>query len=154
MIQPFGTVRQLPTVLSYEARRYARQRLNHLLAETRMLYALYKKHHWKKHHWLVRGATFHQLHLLLDQHASAQLAVVDALAERVQSLGGVAVGDPRHAAEITSVPRPPDGGEEVPAMVSRLLEAHETNLVGARGAAHRAPPGGARRRRQQRPPRL
>ncbi|MFF8642548.1 Dps family protein [Streptomyces sp. NPDC015345] len=132
VIQPFGTVRQLPIGLSYEARMYACQRLNHLLADTQMLYALYKKHHW-----LMRGATFHQLHLLLDRHAEAQLAVVDALAERVQSLGGVAVGDPRHAAEITSVPRPPDGVEEVPAMLSRLLEAHETILVSARDAAHR-----------------
>ena len=28
-------------------------------------------------------------------------------------------------AEITTIPRPPNGVEEVPAMLSRLLEAHE-----------------------------
>lgn len=131
-IQHFGTVKQLPIALSHDARMYACQRLNRLLADTQMLYGLYKKHHW-----LMRGATFHQLHLLLDQHATAQLAVVDALAERVQSLGGVAVGDPRHAAEITSIPRPPNGVEEVPAMLSRLLEAHETILGDARDAARK-----------------
>jgi starvation-inducible DNA-binding protein len=47
------------------------------------------------------------------------------------------VGDPRHVAEITSIPRPPDGVEEVPAMLSRLLEAHETILVEAHDAAAR-----------------
>ncbi|MGW7369377.1 ferritin-like domain-containing protein, partial [Streptomyces sp. NPDC054841] len=41
------------------------------------------------------------------------------------------------AAEIATVPRPPDGAEEVPAMLSRLLEAHELILVDARDAAAR-----------------
>ena len=43
----------------------------------------------------------------------------------MQKLGGVAIADPRHVAEVTTVPRPPDGAEEVPVMLSRLLEAHE-----------------------------
>jgi starvation-inducible DNA-binding protein len=131
-LQAFGTVRQFPLGLSYEARLYACQRLNQLLADTQILYALYKKHHW-----LMRGATFYQLHLLLDKHAGEQLALVDKLAERVQTLGGVAVGDPRHVAELTRVPRPPDGCEEVPAMLSRLLEAHELILRDAHDAAAR-----------------
>ncbi|MET8571470.1 DNA starvation/stationary phase protection protein [Streptomyces sp. NPDC004783] len=132
VIQDFGTVKQFPLGLSYEARMYSCQRLNKVLADTQILYGLYKKHHW-----LMRGATFYQLHLVLDKHAGEQLELVDTLAERVQSLGGVAVGDPRHVAEITSVPRPPDGVEEVPAMLSRLLEAHEVILVDAHDAAAR-----------------
>ncbi|MFG3228017.1 Dps family protein [Kitasatospora sp. NPDC048194] len=131
-IQEFGTVSQLPLGLTRDARLYACQRLNQVLADTRILYSLYKKHHW-----LVRGATFYQLHLLLDKHADEQLALVDALAERLQGLGGVAVGDPRHVAELASIPRPPDGVEEVPAMLSRLLSAHEAVLVDARDAAAR-----------------
>jgi starvation-inducible DNA-binding protein len=59
------------------------------------------------------------------------------VAERVQTLGGVAVGDPRHIAEITHIPRSPDGVEPVPAMLSRLLDAHETILADARDAAAR-----------------
>ncbi|GLW56500.1 Dps family protein [Kitasatospora phosalacinea] len=132
-IQRFGTVRQLPLGLSSDSRAHSCHRLNQLLADTQILYSLYKKHHWT-----VRGATFSQLHQLFDEHAAQQLALVDALAERVQSLGGVAVGDPRHVAELTSVPRPPDGVEEVPAMLARLLEAHESILVDARDAATRA----------------
>jgi starvation-inducible DNA-binding protein len=132
VIQEFGTVKQFPIALTYEARMYSCQRLNKVLADTQILYGLYKKHHW-----LMRGATFYQLHLLLDKHAGEQLDIIDTIAERVQSLGGVAVGDPRHVAEITSIPRPPDGVEEVPAMLSRLLEAHETILIDAHDATAR-----------------
>ena len=132
VIQEFGTVKQFPLGLSYDARMYSCQRLNKVLADTQILYGLYKKHHW-----LLRGATFYQLHLLLDKHAGEQLELVDTVAERVQTLGGVAVGDPRHVAEITSIPRPPDGVEEVPAMLSRLLHAHETILTQAHDAAAR-----------------
>ncbi|SEG87850.1 starvation-inducible DNA-binding protein [Nonomuraea solani] len=132
-IQEYGTVRTWPLGLSDEARNYSCGRLNQILADTQILYALYKKHHW-----LMRGPTFYQLHLLLDKHADEQLKLVDELAERVQTLGGIAVGDPRHVAEITSVPRPPNGAEEVPAMLSRLIEAHETVLIGAHEAAARA----------------
>ena len=131
-IQAFGTVRQFPLALSYETRMYSCQRLNQVLADSQILYALYKKHHW-----LMRGATFYQLHLLLDKHADEQRVLVDTLAERVQTLGGIAVGDPRHVAEFTRVPRPPDGCEEVPAMLSRLLEAHELILSDAHDAAAR-----------------
>jgi starvation-inducible DNA-binding protein len=131
-VQQFGTVRQFPLGLSYNARMYSCQQLNHVLADTQILYALYKKHHW-----LMRGPTFYQLHLLLDKHASEQLELVDKIAERVQTLGGVAVGDPRHVAEITCVARPPDGAEEVPAMLSRVLEAHETILIHAHADAAR-----------------
>ena len=131
-VQGFGTVRLFPLSLSYEARMYSCQRLNQILADTQILYALYKKHHW-----LVRGATFYQQHLLLDKHAKEQLDLVDLLAERIQTLGGVAVGDPRHVGEIASVPRSPDGVEAVPAMLSRLLEAHELILTNAHEAAAR-----------------
>src|SRR5215510_9230193 len=132
-IQAFGTVRQFPLALAYETRMYSCQRLNQLLADTQILYALYKKHHW-----LMRGATFSQLHLLLDKHADEQRALVDTITERIQTLGGIAVGDPRHVAEITQVPRPPDGCEEVPAMLSRLLEAHELILGDAHDEIGRA----------------
>jgi starvation-inducible DNA-binding protein len=131
-IQEFGTVRQFPIALGHDTRMYSCQRLNKVLADTQILYALYKKHHW-----LTRGVTFYQLHLLLDKHAGEQLALVDTIAERVQTLGGVAVGDPRHVAEITEIPRPPNGAEEIPAMLSRLLEAHEIILTEAHDAAAR-----------------
>jgi len=131
-VQGFGTLRQLPIALSWDVRAESCQLLNHLLADSFILSSLYKKHHW-----MVRGHTFYQLHLLLDKHAGEQAELIDLLAERVQTLGGVAVADPRHVAEITTIPRPPDGSEQVPAMLSRLLEAHEIIIAKVRNAITR-----------------
>ncbi len=119
-LQKYGTLRDLPIGLDRKVREESCTMLNQVLADTVILYNLYKKHHW-----LVAGHTFYQLHLLFDKHAEEQLELVDLLAERVQSLGGIAVSDPRHVAEITKIERPPNGAEEVPEMISRLLEAHE-----------------------------
>ncbi len=120
-IQRFGTLRQLPIALAAEARTESCQILNEILSDSMVLAALYKKAHWN-----AAGPTFYQLHLLFDKHYEEQVELVDELAERVQMLGGISVGDPRHAAELTSIPRPPDGAEEVPVVLSRLLDAHET----------------------------
>jgi starvation-inducible DNA-binding protein len=119
-IQQFGTLRELPIALAASARQESCELLNQILADTIILYNLYKKHHW-----LMRGNTFYQLHLLLDKHADEQLNLIDLMGERVQTLGGVAIADPRHVAEVTNVGCPPNGVEEVPAMLSRLLEAYE-----------------------------
>src|SRR5262245_5881265 len=132
-IQSFGTIRDLPIALDHKARATSCEALNQTLADSIILYNLYKKHHW-----LVRGHTFYQLHLLLDKHAGEQLELVDLMAERAQTLGGIAVADPRHVAEVTNIPRPPNGAEEVPAMVSRLLEAHEVIIAEARKGADKA----------------
>jgi starvation-inducible DNA-binding protein len=132
-IQSFGTIRDFPIALDHKARTASCEVLNQTLADSIILYNLYKKHHW-----LVRGHTFYQLHLLLDKHASEQLVLVDLMAERVQTLGGIAVADPRHVAEVTKIARPPNGAEEVPAMLSRLLEAHELIIAEARKGAETA----------------
>jgi starvation-inducible DNA-binding protein len=136
-IQQFGSLRLLPIALAAESRMASCQILNEILADTMILYALYKKHHW-----LVAGPTFYQLHLLFDKHADEQLELVDLLAERVQSLGGIAVGDPRHAAELTTIDRPPDGAEDVPAMIHRLLDAHETVIEKVRGGIEKTEKSG------------
>ena len=118
-VQRFGSLRDLPIELPEKARASSCELLNEILADTTVLYALYKKHHWN-----VSGPTFYQLHLLFDKHAEEQAALIDEIAERVQMLGGIAVGDPRHAADLTTIERAPDGAEDVPAMLTRLLKAH------------------------------
>jgi starvation-inducible DNA-binding protein len=119
-IQQYGSLRELPIALNPDARSESCALVNQILADTIILYHLYKKHHW-----MMRGHTFYQLHLLLDKHAGEQIELIDAMGERVQTLGGVAIADPRHVAEVTKLKRPPNGVEEVPMMLSRLLEAHE-----------------------------
>ena len=46
------------------------------------------------------------------------------------------------AAEMTLIPRPPKGREEVPVQISRLLHAHEIVLKKARAMARRSAEGG------------
>src|SRR2546428_7766401 len=136
-VQQYGQMRLLPIALSHDARMESCQLLNQINADSIILYNLYKKHHW-----LMRGPTFYQLHLLLDKHAGEQLALIDLMAERVQTLGGVAIADPRHVAEVTTIPRPPNGVEEVPAMLSRLLEAHEIIIEKVREAIRKTAQSG------------
>ncbi len=47
----------------------------------------------------------------MDEHPKGQYARVDQLAERIQTLGTITVGDPRHVAELTTIERAPDGAE-------------------------------------------
>src|ERR1041384_1158227 len=84
--QPFGAITKLGLGLTDHARVTSVDALNRLLADTIALRDLYKKHHWQ-----VAGPTFYELHRLFDDHAEQQTKIADALAERIQMLGGVAV---------------------------------------------------------------
>ena len=136
-IQPFGHIIGMPIALSEHARKEAVENLNQLLADTMTLRDLYKKHHWQ-----VAGPTFYQLHLLFDKHHEEQSAIVDAIAERIQLLGGVSIAMAADVAEMTLIPRPPKGREEVPVQISRLLHAHEIVLKESRTMARLAAQNG------------
>jgi starvation-inducible DNA-binding protein len=131
--QPYGHVVRMPIALSEKASRESIENLNQVLADTIVLRDLYKKHHWQ-----VAGPTFRELHLLFDKHAEEQDELVDAIAERIQLLGGVSVAMGADVAEMTLIPRPPKGREEVPVQISRLLHAHEIILKEARTMARLA----------------
>lgn len=135
--QAFGHMTRRPIALSEKAARQSVENLNQVLADTMTLRDLYKKHHWQ-----TAGPTFHQLHLLFDAHYEEQNVLVDALAERVQMLGGVSLAMAPDVAEATIIPRPPKGREEVPVQVSRLLHAHEIILEEARSMARQAAASG------------
>jgi starvation-inducible DNA-binding protein len=132
-IQPYGTVLRYPLALEEKARVESVAILNQVLVDTMTLRDLYKKHHWQ-----VSGATFYQLHLLYDKHYQEQSGLIDTIAERVQTLGGVSIAMAADVAELTMIPRPPRGREQVPVQLSRLLEAHEMLLLAVRRGADRA----------------
>ncbi len=136
-IQPFGHLVRMPIALSEVACRESVENLNQLLADEITLRDLYKKHHWQ-----VAGATFMQLHLLFDKHAGEQTGLVDALAERIQTLGGVCLAMAADVAETTLIPRPPKGREGAPIQIARLLHAHEIVIKEARAMARRAAENG------------
>lgn len=133
-IQPYGTVTHaLPLELEEPVRLEMTEKLNQLLADTITLRDLYKKSHWQ-----VTGPTFYQLHLLFDKHCSEQAELVDAIAERIQLLGGISLAMAHDIAETTQIPRPPRGREEAPVQISRLLDAHQILVRQCREFAERA----------------
>ena len=132
-IQPFGKIAKLPIALDEKRCEGSVNNLNQILADTITMRDLYKKHHWQ-----VAGHTFYQLHLLFDKHYEEQSELVDAIAERIQLLGGISIAMAHDVAETTIIPRPPRGREEVPVQLSRILEAHEMILQEVRTMARQA----------------
>ena len=137
-IQLYGTVSQrLPIGLDESTRQESVTMLNQLLAD-----AITQRDMYKKHHWQVVGPTFYQLHLLFDKHYEEQSALVDAIAERIQILGGVAIAMAHDVAELTSIPRVPRDREEAPVQVSRLLDGHQRILKNCHDYASKADQSG------------
>ena len=137
VIQPFGSLVASRLALSEQVRHQSVAALNRLLAHTMALRDLYKKAHWQ-----TSGATFYELHLLFDKHYGEQVEIMDALAERVQTLGGVTLALAHDVAEETRIARAPRGRESVPAQLRRLVEAHEFVLGEARPLARSAAEAG------------
>jgi starvation-inducible DNA-binding protein len=136
-LQKYGTVENRPISLDHKVRLASVDRLNQILADTMTLRDMYKKHHWQ-----VSGPTFYQLHLLFDKHFGEQAELVDALAERVQTLGGVAIAMAPDVAETTRIARPPRGREDATMQLFRLLQAHELVIADTREAARAAAANG------------
>lgn len=135
--QPYGTIVKLPIGLGERACKASVENLNQLLADTITLRDMYKKHHWQ-----VAGPTFYQLHLLYDKHYKEQNELVDLLAERIQTLGGVTIAMAHDIAETTNLPRLPRGRQDPPVQLARLLHAHEVILFEARTMARQAAEAG------------
>ena len=136
-VQHYGTVVSVPIALDASVRGVSVENLNQVLVDTMTLRDLYKKHHWQ-----VSGPTFYQLHLLFDKHFDEQSELVDSIGERIQSLGGVSIAMAHDVAEMTLIPRPPRGRDEVTIQIARLLQAHEIVLKEARAMARQAAEAG------------
>lgn len=130
-IQPYGSVTHaFHLELEQPIRLEMTEQLNQLLADSMTLRDLYKKAHWQ-----VAGPTFYQLHLLFDKHFGEQVEIVDTIAERIQLLGGLAIAMAHDVADATQIERPPRGREEVPVVLSRLLDAHQIIIRDSRKLA-------------------
>jgi starvation-inducible DNA-binding protein len=130
--QSFDGVADTRIALARTSRAESVTLLNQILADTMTLRDLYKKHHWQ-----ASGATFYQLHLLFDKHHDEQAALIDTIAERIQTLGGTSIAMAADVAETTQLPRPPKDREESSLQLARLADAHERVLHGVRAAARR-----------------
>jgi starvation-inducible DNA-binding protein len=77
----------------------------------------------KQAHWNVKGLDFFQLHELFDELAGEIEGYVDLTAERITTLGAVALGTARIAAQESILPEYPadlaDGVEHITALADR-----------------------------------
>jgi len=85
-------------------------------------------------HWNIKGPQFAALHPLFDAFATDLSAQNDALAERVRTLGSLAVGTVRHVAKNSRLPDYPQDVTHDMEHVKLLAERIGTWLEGARGA--------------------
>ena len=135
--QRYGEVIPMPHGLPDKAAQSSITALNQVLADSITIRDMYKKHHWQ-----VVGPTFNQLHLMYDEHFTAQVAVVDTIAERIQLLGGISLAMAADVAEETNIPRAPRGREPAAAQLSRLIDAHTLIIKECRDYADKADKAG------------
>jgi len=80
----------------------------------------------KQAHWNVKGMNFIALHELFDQVATEAEGYTDLIAERITTLGGVALGTVRVAAQNSSLAEYPleiaDGAAHVDALSNALAD--------------------------------
>ncbi len=131
--QSFGSLAPVRIGLPEEVRHASVSALNRLLTHTMAMRDLYKKSHWQ-----TAGITFLELHQLFDKHYDEQVALMDALAERVQALGGVARALAGDVVSESRLARAPHGIETPHHQLERLLDAHEFVLGEARPLAREA----------------
>lgn len=102
-----------------KARKEIAEGLSHVLAET---FTLYLKTH--NFHWNVTGPMFNTLHHMFEDQYNELWLAVDALAERIRTLGVTAPGSYQAFAKLSSIPE----AEGVPAaedMIRQLVDGHE-----------------------------
>jgi starvation-inducible DNA-binding protein len=100
--------------------------LSRLLADT---YTLYLKTH--NFHWNVTGPMFQTLHLMFEGQYTELALAVDAIAERIRSLGFPAPATYSDYAKLTSIPETA-GVPKATEMIRLLVEGQEAVVRTAR----------------------
>ena len=90
--------------------------------------------HIKVAHWNIKGPQFVALHPLFDQFAADLQLQTDELAERIRTLGSLAVGTARHVAANSRLVDYPQEVTKDMEHVALLAERFGTFLDGARQA--------------------
>lgn len=88
------------------------------------------------YHWNLVGPEFNDYHKLFDDQYHKIFEMIDAIAERVRSVGGIALGS---MAALKKAARLEEDTGEVPApkiMIQRLLKHHESLITSVRGGVN------------------
>ena len=102
--------------------------LSNVLADTFILYL--KTHNF---HWNVTGPMFQTLHLMFEEQYNELWLAVDAIAERIRSLGFTAPGSYGEFTRLTYLQEEP-AATNATEMIAELLRDHETAARTARSA--------------------
>lgn len=95
--------------------------LNKVLADGNVLYIKLRKFHWN-----LSGDNFMELHLLFEAQYNAVAEAIDEVAERISTLGGVAIGTTSEFAKMSQLKENPGklpGNQE---MLKELVSDHES----------------------------
>ena len=95
--------------------------LNKVLADGNVLYIKLRKFHWN-----LSGDNFMELHLLFEDQYDAVAEGVDAVAERISTLGGVAIGTTAEFAKMSQLKENPGKIPTGQEMLRELVGDHET----------------------------
>jgi starvation-inducible DNA-binding protein len=106
--------------IASEDRKTLADGLSRLLADS---YTLYLKTH--NFHWNVTGPMFQTLHLLFEAQYDELALAVDAVAERIRSLGHQAPGTYGAFIKLSRI-KETDGVPRAEDMIRLLVEGHET----------------------------
>src|SRR5690349_24382739 len=106
--------------ISEEDRKSIVEGLSRLLSDT---YVLYLKTH--NFHWNVTGPMFRTLHEMFEEQYNELWLAVDAIAERIRSLGFIAPGSYSEFTKHTYLHDPP-AATNATEMIAELLRDHET----------------------------
>lgn len=112
--------------ISSDDRKAITEGLSRLLADS---YTLYLKTH--NFHWNVTGPMFNALHTMFETQYNELALAVDAIAERIRSLGYPAPGSYREYAKLTSIAEA-EGSLTANEMIKQLVDGQETVVRTAR----------------------
>jgi len=115
----------LPMMEDKDAQRVA-DGLSNVLADTFILYL--KTHNF---HWNVTGPMFQTLHLMFEEQYNELWLAVDAIAERIRSLGFTAPGSYGEFTRLTYL-QEETAATNATEMIAELLRDHETAARTAR----------------------
>ena len=117
----------LPMVEAKDVQRVA-DALSNVLADT---FVLYLKTH--SFHWNVTGPMFHTLHQMFEEQYNELWLAVDAIAERIRSLGFIAPGSYGEFTRRTYLHETP-AATNATEMIAELLRDNETTARTTRSA--------------------
>lgn len=101
--------------------------LNKVLADGNMLYIKLRKFHWN-----LSGDNFLELHELFEAQYTALAEAVDLTAERISTLGGIAIGTTSEFAKMSQLKENPGQVPDNQSMLRELVQDHETIIKAQR----------------------